>query len=211
MLKSGQINISTDKINMNPEAKYFFRKAGLNDLERISKLHQEAFSAEHFTSHFSIQMLYEYFKVLIDSNEFNYVLYNPEKTELLGYIIAGSNSSAAIDKFVKKNIFKVFITLIKNPIFIIEKISGLVKKLFNLKQSKASIRIQILVTNPKFQGKGMGKYLLTCFEDELRNNKIYLYGLSVRKKNISAIKFYEKNSFLTEFTGGSSVYYIKYL
>lgn len=196
---------------MNQQEKYFFRKADQIDLERLSKLHQKSFSAEHFTAHFSLKMLNEYFNFLLDFNEFNYVLYNQEKTELLGYIIAGSNTSVAINKFVKKNIFRIIITLVKSPVFILEKISGLFKKLFHSKESKASTRIQIFVTNPEYKGRGIGNYLLTSFEDELRSNQINLYGLSVRQKNIIAIKFYEKNYFLIEFTTRSSIYYIKYL
>jgi len=40
---------------------------------------------------------------------------------------------------------------------------------------------------------------LGAFERQLRSNNIMQYGLSVRKTNIRAMQFYEKNDFKLEF------------
>jgi len=190
---------------------YQIRNLEYRDIKPISKLHPRAFSSDHFTSHFSINMLERYFELLNSDNKFNYVIFDKAESTLLGYLIAENNIPSVLKKFIKSNFLNVFSVLLKNPKFIIEKIFGFIRNYFLPKRSQASFRVHIFVTNPDFQRRGIGKLLLQKLEEDLRNYGLKYYGLSVRENNIGAINFYKTNSFKIEFVLSKSIYFIKYL
>jgi len=187
------------------------RKAEVSDSKDISKLHLEAYHFDHFTSHFPVPLLEEYFKTLIQNTDFSYVYYSKSEKVLMGYIIAGESTSRVVNRFSKSNSLKILFVLLKNPKFIIEKTFDLYQKLLPQKESRAKLRVQVYVTNPNFQRMGVGISLMNKLEKELKQQGKNLYGLSVRKNNIEAINFYEKNHFEVEFKSKKSIYLIKSL
>lgn len=196
---------------MRESNNHFFKKADVNDLEAIVDLHKITFSHDHFTSHFSSKMLSEYFTSLLNFNEYNYVLYESDSKKLIGFIIAGSKSNYAINQFIKKDFFKIIYILLKQPPFIYEKIIGIIKKFLPTRKSVALVRVQIIAASPVSRIKGIGSKLIKYFESELKEHNVDKYGLSVRTKNTSAIKFYEKKEFSIEFKTATSIYYFKIL
>jgi len=190
---------------------YIIRNLQFSDISEVSKLHIRAFPIDHFTSHFPIKLLLRYFQSLNCDNRFNYVIYNENESLLLGYLIAGDNVQAILSKFKRSNFFNVFLVLLKNPKFLLEKNLLLIQKFLFPKKSKALFRVFVFVTNPDFQRKGIGKLLIKRLEQDLRKNGLNFYGLSVRINNFEAINFYKKNSFVKEFSLSKSVYFIKYL
>jgi ribosomal protein S18 acetylase RimI-like enzyme len=187
------------------------RKAVLSDSRNISKLHLETYHSDHFTSHFPMYLLEEYFKALIQNTDYSYVCYDTIENILMGFVIAGENTSRVVNQFTKSNSLRLLLVLLKNPKFIIEKIFDLYKRFLPQKVSQANLRVQVYVTNPNFQRKGVGMSLMNKLEKELKQQGHKLYGLSVRKNNIEAIHFYEKNHFKVEYESKKSIYLIKYL
>ncbi|MCK7519139.1 MAG: GNAT family N-acetyltransferase [Ignavibacteriales bacterium] len=59
--------------------------------------------------------------------------------------------------------------------------------------------------------KGIGTALSEYLEENLRKNEIYSYGLSVKKSNSNAIKFYDKNNFKIGAEEKNALYYLKNL
>jgi ribosomal protein S18 acetylase RimI-like enzyme len=186
------------------------KKADISDIQNIINLHLSSFDRNHFSAVFSKKMLEKYFENLLELNEFNFVFYNDEQKELLGYVIAGFNSQEAVNKFIKKNYFSVILTLLKNPKFLSEKVSEIVEKIFGKEIiKKAKCRLYLIAVNEHYKGKGIGKQLINHLENEIRKSGLNLYGLSVRKDNKKAIGFYNKNGYEVEFENSKSIYYIK--
>ena len=59
------------------------------------------------------------------------------------------------------------------------------------------------------ENKGIGTQLIQYLDHDLIRNGECIYGLSVKKNNTNAIKFYLKNNFKVEREEGNSIYYIK--
>jgi len=186
------------------------KKADKSDIQNIINVHLSSFDKNHFSAVFSKEMLERYFENLLELNDFNFVFYNDEQKELLGYVIAGHNSQKAVNNFIKKNYFAVTLTLIKNPGFLSEKIDEVIGKIFKTKnQKKAKCGLYIIAVNQNYKGKGIGKQLINHLENEFRKKGLNLYGLSVRKDNKNAIGFYNQNGYKVTFENSKSIYYIK--
>ncbi len=186
------------------------KKADKSDIQNIIDLHLSSFDKNHFSAVFSKEMLERYFENLLELNDFNFVLYNDEQKELLGYVIAGYNSQEAVNKFIEKNYFAVILTLVKNPRFLSEKVSEISEKIFGTKYEKrGKCRLYLIAVNQKYKGKGIGKKLINHLENEIRKTGLNIYGLSVRKDNKEAIGFYNQNGYEAEFENSKSIYYVK--
>ena len=186
------------------------KKAEKSDIQNIINVHLNSFDKNHFSAVFSKEMLRKYFEILIELNDFNFVLYNDEHKELLGYIIAGHYSQRAVNNFIKKNYSAVILTFIKNPGFLSEKVSEVIGKIFRTKNPpKAKCGLYIIAVNRNYKRQGIGKKLINHLEKEIREKGLKLYGLSVRKENKEAIGFYNKNGYEVEFENSKSIYYLK--
>lgn len=186
------------------------RKISAEDINQIINIHKRTFTKDHFTACFSYSLLKEYLSELLIANDFNYAAFDNGK--MLGFLIAGFKSEQVLRNFIKNNFFKISYHLILNPRFLFEKVIEIVRKLLNIKsKSSENLRLYLIEVDSEFQGIGVGKNLLSYFEEILIAKKIFSYGLSVRKKNFQAINFYEKNNFLREFTNPKSIFFIKKL
>jgi ribosomal protein S18 acetylase RimI-like enzyme len=187
------------------------RQAKISDATAIAALHLIAYHKDHFTAHFPQKLLKEYFETLIRSSNYNYVYYETTYNVLLGYIIAGQNTADVVSRFANSHLLSIILVLIKNPKFIFEKINDLLGKIKKLNLTAADFRVQVYVTNPKHQRKGVGTGLMSILENDLKKSSIKAYGLSVRQNNADAISFYEKSGFKVENKTKKSIYLIKEL
>ncbi len=186
------------------------RRAGIEDINNIIKLHLRSFGKNHFSAIFNEKLLKKYFTKLIRMNEYCFVYFDTEESELQSYLIAGFNTSKAVNSFTNENLFPLIITLLKNPSFILEKISELYKKVSEKTDKKrVKCRLYLISVDEKHKGKGIGNEITKHLEDELRNDGIDVYGLSVRKDNKSAIGFYKKSGYTFDFENSKSIYYLK--
>lgn len=76
-------------------------------------------------------------------------------------------------------------------------------------RTELSFRLLSIGVNEKFQGKGIAIQLINKFEQTLKNQNIYQYGLSVHSDNFKAIKFYEKNCMIVEKKTTTTIFFIK--
>lgn len=195
--------------NLNIEIKKISKEV----IKEICVLHKTSFDDSHFTLTFDNLFLEQYYENLIQYNEFSYVAIDLETNKLAGYIIGGDKTSYAVDIFIKKNILKIFFIILKNPKFIFEKIRNVFNRFNNKKNKKSNYRIRVIsiAVNPLYKGKNISNLLLDFFERNLIGNNIFNYGLSVRKNNERAIKYYLKNGFQLEFEDNYSFCYYKLL
>ena len=93
-------------------------------------------------------------------------------------------------------------------IYLNEEHAGYLKVNSNEAQSEnisdESLEIERIYIRNKFQGKGLGKYLINKAEEIAINKKKKSIWLGVWEKNENAIKFYEKQGFVQ--TGAHSFY-----
>ena len=180
-----------------------------NDITRIIELHLNTFSKNHFTTAFSRDLLRKYFIKLIINNKFCFVYYDEAEKELLGYVIAGFNTDTAISQFTKENKFSLVLTLLKHPNFLLEKMSTTIKKLTKRNVSNSQCRLFLIAVNENHRGEGIGRKLVNYFENMLRQCGIKDYGLSVRKENRDAIRFYNNSGYIIDSENSKSISYKK--
>jgi ribosomal protein S18 acetylase RimI-like enzyme len=185
------------------------RKINENDISKIIELHLNSFTKDHFSTAFSIDLLQKYFSKMIACNEYCSVCYDNSEEELLGYVIAGFNTGKAVSDFTKENKSALMITLLKNPRFLLEKLNTLLYKLVNKNKEKINCRLFLIAVCKHYKGEGIGRKMIAYFEDQLRNSNVKEYGLSVRKENVRAIKFYNNGGYVVESESPKSISYKK--
>jgi ribosomal protein S18 acetylase RimI-like enzyme len=183
------------------------RRAKPEDINNICLLHKKAFDTTHFTSNFSINLLYFYFESLIKKFSFNYVLY--ENNNLEGYLIGGLYPKIGVNNFIKAHWWGVIKTLLICPRFIPEKFCELFMS-NNSFESDDAPTIYIIAANPNYKN-GAGKKLLEEFEKDIKLMNYNMYTLSVRKGNIRAINFYKRNNFVLDSESKESYKFFKLL
>jgi ribosomal protein S18 acetylase RimI-like enzyme len=179
-------------------------------IEQIALIHKNSYDKDHFTSNFSTNKLEEYYRYLIKNSDLSIVSVDENNNSCLGFIIAGESVSNGIVQFVSKNRLYLFKIMSQNPSFFIEKIfSKFYTKIIPSKGSKAKFRLLSISVQKDSQSKGIGKNMLNYFEKELLKSDIHCYGLSVKKSNTKAIKFYINNDFRKEKEYMGAMYYYK--
>jgi len=187
------------------------RKIVNEDIDNICELHLRSLDKNHFTSTFNSKLLVKYFQKLLRENKYSYLATEENNSSPVAFLIAGYKTNKAINEFIKENIAPVFFTLLRNPQFITEKIFELFRELFSVskKIELTKLQLYLIEVDPAHRKKGFAKELISNFEKELKKDKVYYYGLSVRKTNVEAIKFYSKSNFEVENTNGTSIHYTK--
>lgn len=190
------------------------RKTKLADLDKIAVIHKSAYGSDHFSSRFSEKMLRKYYESFLDNNEYCYSATN-EYNEMVGFIIAGNNTAEAVLKFSQSNTLALIWYSLLTPAEIFSKAKGFLRNLVTRKHeesvSRVKLRLLSIATGSQWQGLGYGKQMIAEFEKQLRNVGILAYGLSVRTKNLRAVKFYVANGFEEEARNNKSIYFIKRL
>lgn len=193
---------------MNPDIQ--FQLATKGDAKKICEIHKKAFKYDHFSSLFPAEMLEEYLEQLLRLSRFSIVA--KKNQQLLGYLIAGENADAALHIFIKKYKIKILTILLMHPKFLVEKINKILFRMIGTKRkSLFPVRLYLIAVNPGNSKERIGTRLLEHFESNLKEHKIFNYGLSVRKKNKTAILFYEKMGFINEFEDNKAIYYYRNL
>lgn len=187
-----------------------FESITKNNINEVCKLHRIAYLEDHFSSHFSDDMLKHYYLELIKGNEqFCLIAFDPDG-QAVGFVISGLDLNNNVKKFVNQNIFAISKITFFNPKFIYPKIKSLFTRFSKERwQSKADYRVLSIAVNPSYQGEGIGRLILKEIETRYKFNKINKYGLSVKKSNYKATAFYVKLGFNLEHYDKKSAYYIK--
>lgn len=194
----------------NKEIKIELLKSDSMTIKKLVKLHKQLFDKDHFTATFSEDLLQDYFNLLLASSMFKYAAV--VDNEYVGYLIGGAKLDNVLSDFSKKYFFRLIYHLLMNPKFIKEKIQDFSIKVFSYNQkSSAQMRLFLIAAKHSEEIKGVGKKLIQHFEQNLLENNINVYGLSVRKHNAKAIDFYIQHGFIEEFRIPKSIYFIKHL
>lgn len=195
------------------------RNASLSDLNIIVNLHRDAYPDYLFTSRFTFEMLSSFYREQIQHADSNFVV--TLNGFDVGVIMGSRRSSNARKAFIRENIGGLAVTLIKNPRFLLKKIGGIIKAKENFNSRYETRLLNILISEKilsnliKDQGinapDNLASFAMELFENDLREKKVYSYGLSVDKLNLKALNFYLKIGFRVERIIGDSVFMYKKL
>ena len=179
----------------------------------IAELHLNSYSKQHLTANFSVEKLEEYYRYLVEASELSIVSldYSGNSNKpVLGFIVAGRTISRGVVQFLDSHRLYVLSVMLKNPVFIFEKIfSKLTAKFQKGNPSDAKFRLLSIAVKSDIQSHGIGHQMVEFFENTLIYRGISCYGLSVKSENIRAIKFYEKYGFVLEKEISGSKYFRK--
>jgi len=168
-----------------------------DDFESIAIIHKASYGKDHLTSFFPINLLKVYYKSIWDKNSYAFIAIN-EAGVPVGFVIGGNNLDEPIKKFIRTHKLALALVLLKHPKFILQRIADRLKKASEQKHTSYAFQLLSIAVRQDMLSK-CAVLLLGAFERQLRSNNIMQYGLSVRKTNIRAMQFYEKNDFKLEF------------
>ena len=156
--------------------------AKIEDAKSVAVLHKLVFGKIHFTTSISISLLMKYFEDLIAMMKYGIIV--KDNDDIVGYLFADTNSGQIINDFLRANFLKVFFYLLRNPLFILEKIRKLFSKFSSKnKNTRSEISLYLIAVDTRLGGRGIGKELIYNFEELLMRNNEKNYMLSVRINN----------------------------
>ncbi len=184
--------------------KYRVRRATLEDLEQICKIHISAFP-NFFLTKLGYKFIYNYYKHYFDRGELIMIILD-EMNSYIGFASGISNAKAFYNS-IKKKWFK-FLYPITLAMVNFDLLPYLVKKIFNvLTSDKVNIEVKnnddfleltSIAIKKEYQKKGFGSILLTQYIEEVRNSYSLLKGILLTTDyadNKTVHKLYKKNGF----------------
>jgi ribosomal protein S18 acetylase RimI-like enzyme len=206
---------SPSEARFMPREPIITRQINPDDLPAVAAIHKAAYRVDHFSAHFSNPLLERMYAELCRENPYAMVA-TDSSGKVLGFVVGhfAEFMAQAKNKFVTDNYWAVTAVSLLNPMALIRKMIDKMKLAVNREHftCQARMRLTSIAVSPKSQQKAVGKSLLDAFEDTLRREKIFVYGLSVKENNLPAVRFYQKNGFSVERrTGDGAIYYLKTL
>lgn len=156
------------------------RKASLEDVDEIVKIHQSAFK-DFFLTSLGSKFLRLYYSTFINSND-GVVFCAKKEGKIVGFSACSYVSRGFNTKLIKSNIVGFGLESLRLMFMNPKAILRLVKNLNKLgssgvvKDDGAYAELYSIAVNPKCQGEGIGKFLLTVTESDVKehNDRISL-------------------------------------
>lgn len=187
------------------------RKLSLKDINDLSSLHKKVFKEQLFSVNYPIKYLNVYFEYLLKMNEYCYAAVE-QNQELIGYLIAGFKTQEAVNLFTKEKKLIVFINILKHPLLSVKGLIKFINRLSHKKQNaRPNLQLFLIGVSPLISQKGIGSKLLDQFEQDIKNDGYFSYGLFVHVWNKEAINFYRKKGFEEEFKSNDLLCLVKNL
>lgn len=164
-------------------------------LKKVAEIHKYNYPNDHLTSHFSVDLLIDYYSLIAESSEFIYLAFHDNK--VVGFSFLGYSFSKILPSLIRKNIFKLLLLFLKKPMFLFGfVINMLLSRKYNL-NTTSNIRLISITVDKRYKVHRIGNKLISAI-NSLQINKTLNVGLSVKASNIAAVNFYIKNGFLIE-------------
>jgi len=177
-------------------------------------IHRSAYHNDHFTSRLNDQLLADYYIQLTQgeelSQELSFLALDGDTP--IALVVCGKGINSRVKRFVRAHWLKLLPIILINRQFLWAKLKAVFTRFSKSTwKSSANIRLVSIAVHKDSQSNGIGSILLEELERRLRALGQTSYGLSVKKKNIGAIKFYSKHGFAFEYADKATEYYIKQL
>lgn len=177
------------------------RNATLSDIPAVAQIHKARF-ADHLLGHYSNSFIASFYECLAKQAIF---LVHFTQQGVDGFVVGGESHTMAACKrgFVKKHLIRCAVETAFHPSIWHLGLLGLLdlRPLHrNASEANANMhdmRLLSIAVDESARGTGAGAALVRAFEAQIRD-RCSNYGLTVRKSNRQAIRFYEKLGFLLE-------------
>lgn len=165
--------------------------------KEIASLHKLAFPG-FFLSNLGVKFLKVFYSsILSDTNSIGLGIVKDNK--IIGFAIGSSIYKSFYKKIFINNFLKlsfyILIPLIKNPSILIRIIKSLVSKSANIEEFNDPAVLLSICVQPNVESKGLGKLLLTKFEDILFNRNDLVILTTDTYNNDYVNLFYQKNGY----------------
>lgn len=173
-----------------------YRKSMVSDSCQIAKIHSKSFP-NFFLTTLGYAFLKNYYESCIKNKEVVSISAIDDNTNILiGFSVGCYSSRGFNKKLVFSNLWgfskQALILLYKNPIALIRLAKNFVKKNNSIDDGKYAELLSIGVS-PDNIGLGVGKNLLTKFEDKIRERGVKIISLTTDAfSNDTVLKFYKK-------------------
>jgi ribosomal protein S18 acetylase RimI-like enzyme len=194
--KSFKLMINT----MNQTVK--LRVISVEDHEKLAKIHEAAFP-DFFLTSLGIHFLKTYYFFSLKTEGSVSCCAVNENNDILGFAIGCLAAKGFHKKVFLKSplafINSLILSFLRNPKIIIRLWKNLEKKASKVDDKEYSELLSIAV-GPENKGKGIGKILITGFENEIKKLKGKKIALTTdSSENESVISFYEKCGYVKTF------------
>lgn len=181
------------------------RKAMVNDVESIVKIHEEAFP-DFFLTTLGERFLCLYYGCMSKSGE-ALTLCAMDEGKVVGFSSTALKSAGFNTRLIKNNIMKFAVEAMKllftNPKSLVRLVNNFTKKSSDVEDNGNYAELFSIGVSPLCQGKGVGSLLISENERMIREGGGKRLSLTTDKdNNESAIAFYQRNGYkvLYEFT-----------
>lgn len=170
------------------------RKASLNDINDIVKIHQSAFDGFFLTS-LGPHFLKLYYSSFIESED-GVVFCAFRQTDVVGFSACSFVSRGFNSSLIKKNLFRYGLEAIR---LILTKPKAVIRLIKNLNKEKSDATIEdnglyaelySIAVDPSCQGGGVGRKLLMATEEEVKKHNNQLSLTTDYYNNEKTIAFY---------------------
>lgn len=198
----------------NDNHKLIIRNLSTDSLDDAVGIHKTTYPVDHLTSQLPHTLLKSYYLDVIKTSLFSLGAYSEKK--LVGFVIAtDSESSVSPIKLLLKARFWLWLFSDKELFFraMIAGKSFLASNFISPDKQKNNVRYRLfsIAVSQSHLSHGVGYKLITELENCLYKSGISHYGLTVKKGNDRAIRFYEKNGFIVESSSSSKLSLVKNL
>ena len=177
-----------------------YRKAQLEDVNTIVRIHCDAFEGFFLTS-LGVPFLTFYYTCFVNSYE-TVTIVSEEKAQICGFAAATTSSKGFNIRFIKNNFLNFvllsFKMLFTAPKALLRLVKNLTKKGTIVVDDEDYAELYSIGVSPSFQGKGIGKTLLTELEKELKKKGVEKVSLTTDyENNDTAVGFYRSLGYET--------------
>lgn len=164
------------------------RAASASDLPFLALIHRASYSKKHFTALLSAKTLERYYGLFLDGNATTFIAING--SDILGFIVYGSDLDARIKIFKKIAAWDIFLTSLRNPVITSQKLFNYLLNIFIDKKNNRPANFLLLSIAVKYPGSGVGSILLNHLIGEAQKRGQSVIGLYVNAYNTNAINAY---------------------
>ena len=177
-----------------------YRKATIDDIDSIVKIHCDAFKGFFLTS-LGVPFLTFYYSCFVKSEE-TVTLVAEDNIEICGFAAATLSCKGFNTRLIKNNFIEFLLLSIKmlftTPKALLRLVKNLTKKGSNVEDDEDYAELYSIGVDSSFQGKGIGKHLLSELEKALKSKGVKKVSLTTDyDNNDSAVGFYRSMGYET--------------
>jgi ribosomal protein S18 acetylase RimI-like enzyme len=166
-------------------------KIGLNDVDQISRLHQN-YMEKGFLSSLGTKFLGKLYEAMIKS-KIAFCIVACDESRIVGFVSGTKNTGHFYKEFIRKYYLSVLMLLLPKVINL-KNLQKMFETLFYPVKQEYSLpdaELLSIVVDEDYRGKGIGKDLFKKFLEEINSLSINKFKVVVGEELSTACRFYE--------------------